>query len=209
MAAPSLEETVKGRIKLPPGLPRPNPTASVWQEPPHPTVADAQSSVLPATVDVAVIGSGITGCSVSHSLLKQSSTLRVTVVEARRAVSGATGRNGGHLISDSSSLVPKLVPVIGAEAAREMACFSEANKARIRDMVSELGDKEREAVELRNVTGTVAFEDADIFNAAVQEMKVLNEVNPASAHQQQTIPPDEAIQVNWPPVAWNSAEFRG
>jgi len=76
-SAPSLAEAVKSRIALPPGLPKPNPTTAVWQDPPHPTVADAQSAVLPKTVDIAIIGSGITGCSVAHTLLDASAAQQV------------------------------------------------------------------------------------------------------------------------------------
>ena len=77
-------------------LPRANPTTPFWQETPDPAVADLQSTPdLPADVDVAIVGSGITGASIAWHLLKSSSK-RIVMVEARQAASGATGRNGGH-----------------------------------------------------------------------------------------------------------------
>ncbi|KAH6876728.1 hypothetical protein B0T10DRAFT_379433, partial [Thelonectria olida] len=80
---------------VPPSLPREKATVAAWQDPPHLTISNAQSPTLPADTDVVVIGSRITGCSVAHTLLNHTSalTLRITMLEARAAVSGATGRN--------------------------------------------------------------------------------------------------------------------
>ena len=104
-------QLVRECLTSPPGLPHNTPSKSVWQEPPHETVADRQSTCLPKETDVVIIGSSITGCAVAHTLLHESSdtALRVCTLEARQAVSGATGRNGGHLISGSASLVAPLV----------------------------------------------------------------------------------------------------
>ncbi|KAJ6441521.1 FAD dependent oxidoreductase superfamily protein [Purpureocillium lavendulum] len=187
-------EAIKSRVALPPGLPRPNPTSAVWQNPPHPTVADAQSATLPSKVDIAVIGSGITGCAAAQALLSASPTLRVTVLEARQAVSGATGRNGGHLLSDSSSLIPKLVPAIGVEAATEVARFSDANIARIKEVVAGLGQAERDAVELREVIGSAAFGDEETLAAAQEGLKVLEQVHPGSSLHHRIIPAEEATK---------------
>lgn len=54
-------------------------------------------------VDVAIIGSGITGVSAAHHLAQKlpPSIKNVTVLEARDFCSGATGRNGGHLTAAS------------------------------------------------------------------------------------------------------------
>ena len=195
MATTALAETFKSRISLPPGLPKPNPTPAVWQQPPHPTIADAQSSTLPGIVDVAIIGSGITGCAAAHALLHQSNSCRVVVLEARQAASGATGRNGGHLISGSSGLVPRLVQAIGSEAAREVAMFSDANIARVKQLVQTLEEEARKAVELRDVIGTAAFSDASIFAEAEKGLRVLKDVIPVSGQRHRSIPAAEAIEV--------------
>lgn len=195
MASPMLVDTVRARVSLPPGLPRANPTASAWQEPPHPSVADAQSAQLPAAVDVAVIGSGITGCAVAHTLLHHGPpNLRVSVFEARRAVSGATGRNGGHLVSDAAALVPKVLAVAGADAARDVSLFGEANVARLRRLVAEeLPPADAAAVELRDVAATAAVEDAALLAELHEGLRLLAEVHPDAAMPQRALAPADAV----------------
>lgn len=177
MAAPEyIMETLRGYMTLDPGLPRSHPTSSAWQELPHQTVSNAQSASLPGTADVVIIGSGITGCSVAHALLSAESgpALRVTVLEARDAVSGATGRNGGHLLSDSVSLVPNLVSTLGTEGAAEVARFSDANILRIRELVASLSNSDREASEFRNVISTAGFDKGGPFEAATDSLSMLH-----------------------------------
>lgn len=48
-----------------------------------------------ATADVAVVGAGFTGLWTALTLLERDPALRVVVLEARRAGTGASGRNGG------------------------------------------------------------------------------------------------------------------
>ncbi|EGP83060.1 uncharacterized protein MYCGRDRAFT_50896 [Zymoseptoria tritici IPO323] len=84
-----------------PKLPPANPTSAFWQEPPS-SISTIQSPTLPTQTDYAIIGSGVTACSVAHNLLSQlppDSKSTVTIFEARSLCSGATGRNGGHLLS--------------------------------------------------------------------------------------------------------------
>ncbi|KAF0317780.1 putative oxidoreductase OrdL [Colletotrichum asianum] len=58
---------------------------------------EAENAALPARVDVAIIGSGITGAVVAYELSRQKPNLNVAVLEARGICTGATGRNGGHV----------------------------------------------------------------------------------------------------------------
>lgn len=93
-----------------PGIPdAAHTTKSFWMKEPHPDVANIQSENLPDMVDYLIIGSGITGASVAQALLEglekadssniQSSTHpKVAMLEARDSCSGATGRNGGHIL---------------------------------------------------------------------------------------------------------------
>lgn len=89
-------EAVEARLKRSPGLPTASPSSTTthpfWMVPPS-AVADHQPVVWPENVDVVIIGSGITGASVARALLDEhGSGLKVLMLEARAACSGATGR---------------------------------------------------------------------------------------------------------------------
>lgn len=80
--------------------------AAAWQEPFHSTVTDAQSAVVPDRAHIVVIGAGITG--------PRGHGTGGAACGGRWAVGGATGRNCGHLLSDSASLMPMPVEMFGA-----------------------------------------------------------------------------------------------
>ncbi|KAG5791879.1 hypothetical protein H9Q69_009059 [Fusarium xylarioides] len=131
-----------------PLLPRPNPSISLWQEPAHHTVSSIQSPTLPKCADIVVIGSGITGCSVTKALLEDDSldsTSQIVVLEARTLTSGATGRNGGQLVSPVGHLYNTMCKRHGEETAKEMCRFSLMNIERIMNMLDELDAELRES----------------------------------------------------------------
>ncbi|CAK7563124.1 MAG: hypothetical protein SEPTF4163_000983 [Sporothrix epigloea] len=90
------------------GLPSANPSASYWLQDPSPLLLGHRTTPqLPETVDVVVVGSGITGSFAADALLEdvdasssssssKSPVKKVLLLEAREACFGATGRNGGH-----------------------------------------------------------------------------------------------------------------
>ena len=78
------------------------------------------------SVDVAVIGAGITGLSVA-TLLKRAG-VRVAVIEARRVASGVTGYTTAKITSLHQLVYAELVRNLGAEQAR---IYAEANQAAI------------------------------------------------------------------------------
>ena len=87
----SYEQVLK-RIQESPGVPLPNATLPFWHDVSAP-VANHQDP-LPKYADVIIIGSGITGASVARTLLDESQgNLKVVILEARGACSGATGRS--------------------------------------------------------------------------------------------------------------------
>ncbi|KAK4547371.1 hypothetical protein LTR36_001027 [Oleoguttula mirabilis] len=87
---------MEARGKIPPGLPRPEPTTSYWQDPPSDIANVRTTSELPATAYYVIIGSGISGSCIAYNLLSKHPDASVVMLEARQACSGATGRNGGH-----------------------------------------------------------------------------------------------------------------
>ncbi|KAF5675079.1 FAD dependent oxidoreductase superfamily [Fusarium circinatum] len=182
MAGSEFIQDVVKLITVRSGLPSTNPTTPTWQTPPHPTVATAQSNDLPSGTDIIIIGSGITGIGAAHSLFNhpKGNGLKVTMLEARTAVSGATGRNGGHLVSDSDSLFPALAETIGVERAIETVRFSDANIRRLKELIAQLDPEDREAVEFREVTSATSFTDQSSFRGAIEEVKQLLKAVPDS-----------------------------
>lgn len=109
-----------------------------------------QSASLPATTDIAVIGSGITGASVTKTLLEQHESCKVTVFEARTLCSGATGRNGGQLAINAAQIYVKLKETVGAEMAGKIVRFNIETLRRLREVAAEL-----DAVEYAELTDVV------------------------------------------------------
>lgn len=82
--------------------PAASPTRSWWLENLPDDELPPTVSKPPAAVDIAVIGAGMTGCSVAYWLSKVHG-LSCTVFDARGVGGGATGRNGGHLWPNPSN----------------------------------------------------------------------------------------------------------
>lgn len=97
------------RLGQPASLPTPKSTDSFWHTEPSPLLIGHRSTRnLPATADVVVIGSGMSGSSIARHLLKKSDGLNVdsdgkrpdvVMLEAREACWGATGRVSGFATS--------------------------------------------------------------------------------------------------------------
>lgn len=181
-----------------PQLPRPNPTTSFWQEPPHPTVSNAQSSTLPDTVDFAVIGSGITGCSVAKALLEDPllAGKRVVVLEARTVCSSATGRNGGHLVSDTPDSFGRLAAYLGVEKAKEIARFSFKSIDRVKEVVAGSSEEVRERTQLREVTSVSGYGDKQSFGHFKESLAALEEALPELKGRNEIIGKEEAQSVS-------------
>jgi hypothetical protein len=82
------------RVIIPPSLPRTNPTTSYWQDPPDAISNLRSSEDLPNEADYVVVGSGISGAMITWGILERNPEAKIVMIEARGAVSGATGRNG-------------------------------------------------------------------------------------------------------------------
>ncbi|KAL4965431.1 NAD(P)/FAD-dependent oxidoreductase [Aspergillus stella-maris] len=167
-----------------PGLPRPSPSIAFWQEPPH-SISDIQSPKLPDKVDYVIIGSGITACSVANTLLNYPalSNKRVAVFEARGLTSGATGRNGGHLVSPFALEFSMLSAAFGIEKAAEVARFSYKSMDRVYEVVDALDARIQKAAEVRRVTTVTNFLDTRSYERARESVRQFAEACPDLASE--------------------------
>src|SRR4051812_12237071 len=104
------------------------------------SIAEAEGGFAPrpgltqdATVDVAIVGGGLTGLWTAYYLLRSDPSLRIAVLEKETAGFGASGRNGGWC----SSLFP-----LSATALESRYGFAAAVRQRqaMVDTVDEVGD---------------------------------------------------------------------
>lgn len=153
-----------------PGLPKPNPTSSYWQTPPHP-LSDTQSPSLPPQTDVVIIGSGITGLSVLLTLLDDHPDLNITVLEARSLCSGATGRNGGQLAANAGEEYLHLVEEFGREGAGEVVRFTFENLRRMRELVRRFAVEESEVEEVVKVRVFLEDDGFERFKGSVEALE--------------------------------------
>lgn len=84
-------------------------------------------------VDVAILGAGYTGLSAALELAARG--LRVVVLEARRIGWGASGRNGGQVLSGYGCEVETLEALVGTEDARTLFDFSRQGVQLVRDRI--------------------------------------------------------------------------
>ncbi|KAF4450485.1 FAD dependent oxidoreductase [Fusarium austroafricanum] len=169
-----IAQVIEGYITQDPGLPRQNPTSSYWQHIPH-KLADTKSPSLPLTTDVAVIGSGITGVSVTKTLLDNHEDLKVVVFEARSLCSGATGRNGGQLATNAGEIYAEYKERFGSDLAGEIASFTFKTCERMKEVIAEYAPEESE---YRDVTKVRTFLDEETFSAMKSSIHQMEEDHP-------------------------------
>ncbi|KAK2595651.1 hypothetical protein QQS21_006622 [Conoideocrella luteorostrata] len=159
-----------------PQLPRENPTTSFWQMPPHPTLSEVQSKALPGTTDYAIIGSGVTGCSIAKNLLDNSTsqTFSLTVFEARTLTSGATGRNGGLLTSFVTSDYKLLSDHFGHEQATKIARFANRTLDKMHELANS-SDELREASDVRRLLDVICLQDEHAWREAKEAWELYEE----------------------------------
>lgn len=142
-------------------MPRLEPTSSYWQHIPH-ALANVRSASLPEATDIVVIGSGITGASVTKRLLDKDAYSNVVVFEARSLCSGATGRNGGQLATNAGEVYRELKERFGSEQAGKIAAFTLKTCDRMEEIIAEYALEESE---YRKVLKVRTFLDDDSFTA--------------------------------------------
>lgn len=183
-----------GQVVQDPGVPVFNPTVSAWQKPAHPLVA-VQSSQLPQRIDVAIIGSGITGCSAAKTVLEShlGRDKSVTIFEARSMTTGATSRNGGFLLSHAPLFHGRFADAFGPEAANEISRFCERTLEEIRRVAE--AEKLDSISEIREVTTVSTFEDEEGFAEACRSIRMFEEAVPEKKQKYTIIDGETAEKV--------------
>lgn len=124
--------------------------------------------------DYAIIGSGVTGCSVAKTLLNdpRSGPNSVTILEARTLCSSATGRNGGHLVSPVPGEFTKYVSAVGIDMAVKIARFCNATLEKMHKLAAESDDFTKQAAEVRRTTSVIAFTDQHMFDECKESVEM-------------------------------------
>lgn len=110
-----------------PRLPTKPSTTPYWRTQPSNLDDFRSSETVPHIVDVAIIGSGLSGACAAYHLLTGTPTSAtaapsIAIFEARQACSGATGRNGGHTKLPARA-VAAFATKYGPAAALDFAVF--------------------------------------------------------------------------------------
>ena len=99
------------------------------------TMPAGESGPLPESVDVAIVGSGVTGLSAARALVKRG--VGVAVLEAETLGWGASSRNGGMVLTGMKLPVPTLISRYGREKVQRMYAASIASIDCVEQIVAE------------------------------------------------------------------------
>lgn len=181
-------------LRADPGLPRPNPTQSYWQRVPH-ALANAQSPYLPQRTDIAVIGSGITGLSVSRTLLEARPSANVSVLEARTLCSGATGRNGGQLAANAGEEYLHLAQNHGRDMAGRIVDFTFRNLQKMQELIDDF----KEESEYQHVRKLRVFLAPEVFEGFKRSIAHMEADHPSLRGIYSIVDAKTVLEVGWCP----------
>ncbi|KIJ53075.1 hypothetical protein M422DRAFT_775811 [Sphaerobolus stellatus SS14] len=158
-----------------PGIPVPNPSKSYWMYPPSPIATHGAdpSENLPPFADIVIIGSGITGAGIARTLLesfnsRSSHPIKIVMLEARDACSGATGRNGGHINAPCYHDYSELKKNLGKEAAQNIIRF---RLAHVKSLISIAEDEQiLESSQCRHVDFIDVYFGKELFEGVKKKL---------------------------------------
>ena len=181
-------------------------TKSFWLNNCDQSLATKQSSSLPPTADIVIIGSGITGISVAHSILEDSNACaessdvpskpRVLLLEARDLCSGATGRNGGHILETADEFEDFEV-TYGLDAAVKITRFRLSQRAALLEVASKLGISDE--CQARNVEFVGAYFDEEAWQDAKVRVQRLKSALPKETEEWKIVDREEIPKVSFLP----------
>ncbi|KAF5228925.1 hypothetical protein FAUST_10724 [Fusarium austroamericanum] len=155
-------------------LPVPNPTESYWMTQPHPFLEDFCSTEnVPKNVDTVIIGSGIAGILIANDLLSRQPGMKIAMLEAREACSGATGRNGGHIKPDCYRSFATFQKLYGTDQAISLCRFEMENMKEFVKFIREQGLAE--AIDLVETRSVDFFMNAQSWSEAQESIKLYKE----------------------------------
>ncbi|KAK9351919.1 FAD dependent oxidoreductase [Lipomyces doorenjongii] len=149
------------------------------------------TSELPATADLAIIGSGLSGASVAYHALKAYPALSIVMLEVGDVCEGATGRNGGHLHPDFYTYASQVTAKYGPEEAVRLSKFERDNFEAVKRLIKE-DNVYCETVE-DGETWQV-FLTQEEFSEALREFTMMRDLG-GDVHDIQVYMRDEAIEV--------------
>lgn len=87
---------------------------------------------LGGSVDVGIVGAGVTGCACALALAEAG--LRVRVADARKVAEGASGRNGGFALRGTAAPYDQVVASFGRERALALWQWTEGELRALREL---------------------------------------------------------------------------
>ncbi|EUC27138.1 hypothetical protein COCCADRAFT_31301 [Bipolaris zeicola 26-R-13] len=117
----------------------------------------------------------MTGTSIAHHFLKNSPQdwpLRIAMVEARQACSGATGRNGGHIRPSSYAEYDRAKSFVSKDEAARITRMRAAHINALIAAANELDDEGREASEARVVDSIEAVRQLNVLKKEVPDLGI-------------------------------------
>jgi hypothetical protein len=120
-------------------FPANNPGETFWQSTRHKLHDHRSTEQLPKHSDIVIVGAGYAGVSTAYHLVKDHGDVNksITILEARGACSGATGRNGGHARPDFYGHIPTYIDRAGARAGAEIAEFEINNLRALKRIIEQ------------------------------------------------------------------------
>ena len=189
----SVFQRLAARLGCDPGTPVENATVSFWQEPPH-SFANQRSESLPKEADIVIIGSGITAISTALHLVRQCGPSKIVMLEARSAISGATGRNGGHIKAVPWADYHALKVEFGKESAMKITKFRLAHLDALVEEAAALGEAGKVGL-VRRVEGVSAVFDQEAWEFAKLKLEAWLEDFPEQRRHWTVHEGDSAVKV--------------